>query len=85
MDDALLDIICCPITRQPLERLDSTRLDRLNGAIRAGAVRNHAEQALAAELREALVTRDKRLVYPVRDSIPILLEEEAIDWARLPE
>jgi uncharacterized protein YbaR (Trm112 family) len=35
------------------------------------------------KLVEALVTRDGRLVYPVRDGIPILLEEESIDWKQL--
>jgi len=60
--------------------LDSERLARLNHAIRAGDIKNHADSDLAEELAEALVTRDGRLVYPIRDGIPLLLEEESIDW-----
>jgi len=80
MDKKLLDIICCPLTKLPLELLDADRLDRLNQAIAGGTVRNYADQLLGEPLGQALVTRDGKLVYPVRDRIPILLEEESIDW-----
>lgn len=83
MDKKFLDILCCPLTRLPLQVLDGERLARLNDAIQAGNLRNRAEQALDESLREALVTRDGRLVYPVRDGIPILLEEESIDWKQI--
>lgn len=84
MDDKLLDIICCPLTHQPLQQLDQSRLDRLNQAIRDGKLRNRGDKELRSELSQALVTRDTRLVYPIRDGIPILLEEESIDWNSLP-
>ena len=83
MDKRLLDIVCCPVTQLPLQLLDAERLARLNGAITAGELRNRASAALPETLSEALVTRDGRLVYPVRDGIPILLEEESIDWQQL--
>ena len=35
MDKKLLDIVCCPLTRLPLQLLDGTRLARLNSAIEA--------------------------------------------------
>jgi uncharacterized protein YbaR (Trm112 family) len=84
MDKRLLDIICCPATRLPLELLDAERLSRLNAAIAAGTVKNHGEQNISGAMAEALVTRDGRLVYPVRDGIPILLEDECIDLRQLP-
>lgn len=83
MDKKLLDIICCPLTKLPLQLLDSERLARLNDAIQAGQIKNHADGELAEPLTEALVTRDGRLVYPIRDSIPVLLEEESIDWNQI--
>ncbi len=83
MHTELLDILCCPLTHQPLEYLDQSRLDRLNAAIITGKALNRAEQTVTATLQQALITRDSRLVYPIRDGIPVLLEEESIDWARL--
>jgi uncharacterized protein YbaR (Trm112 family) len=83
MDKRLLDIVCCPVTKLPLLQLDSERLARLNVAISAGQLRNRADKSLPEALSEALVTRDGRLVYPVREGIPVLLEEESIDWQQL--
>ncbi len=83
MDKRLLDIVCCPVTQLPLQLLDVERLARLNVAITAGELRNRASEPLPETLTEALVSRDGRLVYPVRDGIPILLEEESIDWQQL--
>ena len=85
MDKKLLDIVCCPLTRLPLQLLDGTRLARLNSAIEAGGVLARSESPVGEKLIEALVTRDRRLVYPVRAGIPILLEEESIDWKQLGE
>ena len=80
MDKKLLDIICCPVTRLPLELLGSDRLSQLNTAISSGQVRNSASEAVSDPLAEALITRNGHYVYPVRDGIPVLLEEESIDW-----
>lgn len=85
MDKKLLDIICCPLTKLPLQLLDAERLGRLNAAIRTGSVHDRSERGLADPLAEALVTRDGRLVYPVREGIPILLEQESIDWKQIGE
>jgi uncharacterized protein YbaR (Trm112 family) len=83
MDKKLLDIICCPTTKLPLELLSAEKLDTFNAAILAGDTRNQAEVVLTEALSEALITRDGRRVYPVRDGIPILLEEECIDWNQM--
>ena len=83
MDKRLLDIFCCPVTKLPLQLLDSEHLATLNRAISAGHLRNRAAQALTEPLSEALVSRDGRLVYPVREGIAVLLEEESIDWQQV--
>jgi uncharacterized protein YbaR (Trm112 family) len=84
MDKRLFDIICCPITHLPLQLMDGTLLGRLNAAIAAGGIRNQADEPVADGLTEALITRDGRLGYAVRDGIPILLEDECIDLKQLP-
>lgn len=81
IDARLLDILCCPITRRELKRLDPDSLERLNMAIAAGDVRNHGGATLSETLDQALVTTEGDLVYPVRDGVPVLFEEECIHWA----
>ena len=78
MDRKLLDILACPATRQPLALLDRAGIDALNRAIEAGQVRRADDSAQSEPLREALVTRDHKLVYRIDDGIPVLLADEAI-------
>ena len=85
MDTKHLDMIVCPVTKSALQRLDSGRLAQINTAIDGGRVQNHAERSVAEPLSEALVTRDGRVIYPVVDGIPLLLEEESIDWNQMVE
>ncbi|MEJ2137923.1 MAG: Trm112 family protein [Gammaproteobacteria bacterium] len=81
IDGRLLEILCCPITRRPLNVLDGDTLARVNAAIAAGKVRNHGGAVISAPLESALVTTEGDLIYPVRQGIPVLLEEECIHWA----
>ena len=83
MDRKLLDILACPATRQSLAVLARPGLDALNRAIETGAVRRMDDAAQATPLREALVTRDHKLVYRVDDGIPVLLADEAIATAQV--
>jgi uncharacterized protein YbaR (Trm112 family) len=64
-----------------LRTLDGQTLDKVNAAIATGTVRNHGGGTLNTALTQALVTTDGDLIYPVRNGIPILLEEECIHWA----
>lgn len=84
MDRKLLDILACPATRQPLALLDKAGLEALNRAIEGGGVHRVDEAAQATPVREALVTRDHKLVYRIDDGIPVLLVEEAIATSQVP-
>ena len=83
MDRKLLDILACPATRQPLALLDRAGLEALNRAIDGGQVRRADDSAQVEALREALVTRDHKLVYRIDDGIPVLLADEAIATAQV--
>ena len=78
MDRKLLDILACPATRQPLALLEARGLAALNQAIGSGTIRRMDDTPQADALREALVTRDRKLVYRIDDGIPVLLVEEGI-------
>lgn len=78
MDRKLLDILACPATRQSLAVLERRGLDALNQAIAAGDIHRIDDSAQSQALREALVTRDRKLVYRIDDGIPVLLVEEGI-------
>jgi len=85
MDRKLLDILACPATRQPLALLDARALEALNRAIAGGAVHRVDASTQSEPLREALVTRDRKLVYRIDDGIPVLLAEEAIGTGQVPD
>ncbi len=78
MDRKLLDLLVCPATRQPLALLDKPGLEALNHAIAAGSVKHADDTAQTEAIREALITRDRKILYRVDDGIPVLLIEEGI-------
>jgi len=78
LDKYLLDLLVCPDTKEKLALADAAQLGRLNRAIEEGTVKNKAGQPVRAVLSAALVRVDGRVAYPVQDSIPVLLPDEAI-------
>jgi len=83
MDRKLLDILCCPVTKQPLALLNGAELAALNLAISDGAIKRADGERQREPLREGLITRDHRTVYRVDDGIPVLLADESIATAQV--
>jgi len=83
MDRKLLDILCCPTSKQPLALLGGPELAAVNRAIAAGAVVRADGSPQAEALTEALVTHDRRTVYRIEDGIPVLLADEALAVAQV--
>lgn len=83
MDKRLLSILCCPLTHKGLALARPDQLKRINAGIAAGRLVNRDGEALSDVLKEALVTDDGKLMYPVRDGIPVLLEGECVSMEQL--
>jgi len=83
MDKRLLSILCCPVTHKGLIMAKSDLLSRVNTAIAAGSLENRDGETLSAALQEALVTDDGKVLYPVNDGIPVLLEGESVMMGQL--
>jgi uncharacterized protein YbaR (Trm112 family) len=78
MDRKLLDILCCPSTKQPLALLNKAELGALNHAIAAGGLKRVDGTIQAETIKEGLITRDHQTIYRIDDGIPVLLSDEGI-------
>jgi len=84
VDAELLKILCCPETRQPLSLADAALVQRLNEKIAAGQLHNRAGKPVTRKCDSALLRKDGQFAYPVCESIPILLIDEAIPLSAQP-
>jgi uncharacterized protein YbaR (Trm112 family) len=78
MDKRLLDILCCPVSKQPIKPANQAQLDLLNAAIRTGDIQTTGHAQVTQPFVAALITTDGRLIYRVDDDIPVMLADEAI-------
>ncbi len=84
VDPELLEILVCPETHPPVRAAGAKLLDQLNQAIRSGGVTNRGGNEVADPVEEGLVREDDKILYPVREDIPIMLIDEAIELDKLP-
>ncbi|MDX1570315.1 MAG: hypothetical protein R3200_07500, partial [Xanthomonadales bacterium] len=66
MDNKLLEILCCPVSKRPVGVLDTKRLDALNAAIEQGKVEYVDGEQVDEQLDEGLLTDDGKVIYAVR-------------------
>jgi uncharacterized protein YbaR (Trm112 family) len=83
IDRELLEILCCPETKQPVALVEAEVVERVNAAIAARTVKNRSGKTVEEKIDGGLLREDRKYLYPIRDSIPIMLEDEAIPFDQL--
>lgn len=78
IDKELLAILCCPDTKQDVTLANDALIARLNDRIAKGVLKNKAGQPVSEKLDGGLVRADKKILYPIREDIPVMLIEEGI-------
>jgi uncharacterized protein YbaR (Trm112 family) len=78
IDQSLLKILVCPETKSALALADEPVLDQLNSAIKNGEVKNRAGRVIDEPLQAGLLREDGKVLYPVREDIPIMMVDEGI-------
>ena len=78
MDKKLLDMLICPATGEPLTIADDALIAKINEKIQAGGVQVAAGRPVDQPIDGGLIGQAGKAIYPIRDDIPILLQEEAI-------
>ncbi len=74
----LLAILCCPETKQPVVAADPALVKKLNEAVARGALLNKSQKPVVEQLEDGLVRADLKILYPIRENIPVMLIEEGI-------
>ncbi len=74
----LLKALVCPVTKLPVSMLDSNRLEKLNRLIDDGSVETLGGHPVTEPLTEALITRNNKTIYRIKQGIPVMLEDQAM-------
>jgi len=78
IDKELLAILCCPETKQAVTLADDRLVEKLNAAIARGALKNKVQKPVTEKLDGGLVRSDNKILYPIREDIPVMLIDEGI-------
>ena len=83
VDSELVEILVCPANRERVSLVRRKILDRLNQAIAEGRILNVDETPVSEPLQDGLLREDGKILYPVRDAIPVMLMGEGIPMDQL--
>lgn len=78
LDKDLLAILCCPETKQSVTVAESALVDKLNAAVARGGLKNKGKKPVSEQMEGGLIRADQKILYPIREGIPVMLIEEGI-------
>jgi uncharacterized protein len=78
LDKDLLAILCCPDTKQEVCLAENALIAKLNAAVISGQLKNRANKPVTELLDGGLIRSDRKMLYPIREDIPVMLIEEGI-------
>jgi len=77
VDKALLEILCCPETKQSVSPIAADAVQKINDGIKSGTVVNRSGTTVKEAIDGGLLREDGKYLYPIREDIPIMLIDEA--------
>ena len=84
VDERLLEILVCPVSRVPIKRLPKDKLAVLNRHREHDGLVRVDGSSVEKRLEEALITTDGKTVYAVESGIPVMLEDQGISANQIP-
>ena len=78
VDPELVEILVCPDTKLNVDLAPAETVEKINLAIKENNIFNVDGQSVNDPLQDGLLREDDKIIYPVRDSIPIMLIGEGI-------
>jgi uncharacterized protein len=78
LDKETVEILACPVTHQSLQLADAAIISRINRAIETGKLQDQLGRPVKQPITEGLVREDGKVLYPVREGIPVMLADEGI-------
>lgn len=84
VDERLLEILVCPVSRVPVRRLPKDKLAILNRHLERDGLVHADGSRVEGALEEALITTDGKTLYAVEAGIPVMLEERGIAAHQVP-
>ena len=79
IDPALLKILVCPENKTSVTPANAEIVSSLNRKIESGELKNFAGQLVKEKIDGGLIRADGRRLYPIREDIPIMMRDEAIE------
>lgn len=84
IDDTLIRILRCPLSKVPVRRLTRKELVRVNSKILQQGAQCYDGHIIHAPLEDGLVTIDHQTIYPIRSGIVVMQQWESLATSEFP-